>query len=89
MSAGKKHIEEKQTILFEFGYNGMSNLKKRSGCFSKWSVKWTFVTGRKNKKYTIFGTNNCSKIRTYTVLNPVSKECNFEISGLRYWKTLS
>ena len=41
------------------------------------------------QKNIFFGTNNCSKIRTYTVLNTLSGECNFEISGLRYCKTLS
>ena len=35
------------------------------------------------------GSNDCSKIRTYTVLNTLSGDCNFEISGLKYCKTLS
>ena len=42
----------------------------------KWSGKWVFVTGHKNKKYSIFGTNNWSKIMTYTLLNTASEECN-------------
>ena len=46
-------------------------------------------TGRKNKKYSIFGSKNCSKISTYTVLNALFGECNFEISELTYYKTLS
>ena len=33
--------------------------------------------------------NNCSKIRTYTVLNTLSGNCNFGTSGLKYCKTLS
>ena len=44
---------------------------------------------QKQKNIVFFGTNNCSKIRTYIVLNTLLWECNFEISGLRYWKTLS
>ena len=32
----------------------------------------------------MFGTNNSYKIRACTVLNILSRECNFEISGLRY-----
>ena len=55
----------------------------------KWSEKWVFVTDRKNKKNSIFGTNDCSKIRAYTVLNTPSGECSFEISKLRYCKKLS
>ena len=68
----------------------MSNLKKmiwkcvfvndlESGCL------W-LATETKNS---IFGTTNGSKIRTCTVLNILFGECNFEISGLEYCKTLS
>ena len=52
----------------------MSNLKKRndleSGCLAQ---------AAKPKKYSIFCVNNCSKIRTYTVLNTLPGDCNFEI----------
>ena len=42
------------------------------------------VTDYKNKKNTVFFcTNNYSKITTYTVLNTLSVDCNFKISGLR------
>ena len=50
---------------------------------------WCLSQAAKAKKYSVFGTNNYSKIRTYTVLNILSGECNFEISVLRYCKRLS
>ena len=46
------------------------------------------VCGRPQKQ-SIFGTNNCSKTMTYTVLKTLSREYNFEISELRCCKTIS
>ena len=56
---------------------------KASVC-NKGSGKWVFLKGRKNKKYIILCVNNCSKVRKYTVLNTMSRDCNSEISELRY-----
>ena len=46
--------------------------ENESGCL--WQAAKT------NKKTSIFGTNNCSKIRTCIVLNTMYAKCNFEIS---------
>ena len=35
---------------------------------------------------TAFLAQNLSRIRTYTVLNTLSGDCNFDISGLKYCK---
>ena len=51
--------------------------------------KGCLTQAAKTKKYSIFGTNDCSKIRTNTVLNTLFGECNFEIFELKYFKTLS
>ena len=51
--------------------------------------KGCLTQAAKTKKCSIFGTNDCSKIRTYTVLNTLFEECNFEIFELKYFKTLS
>ena len=57
-----------------------SRIDSENGCFQQVAEA---------KEHSIIGTNNCFKIRTYTVLNTLSRECNFEISELRYCKTLS
>ena len=79
MSSGKKTMKEKQTILLasmqrlSFTWRSRNNLE--SGCLSQTA---------KTKKYSIFCANNWSKIRTYTVPNTLSGDCNVEVSGLRY-----
>ena len=89
----RKENHRKTTNYFIMQYKRFCNV----GCaiswyhaaIKKWSEKLVFVTGPKAKKYSVFGTNNYSKIRIYTVLNILSGECNFEISVLRYCKRLS
>ena len=61
--------------------------------FFMWDVqaqekKW-YAKAAKTKEYSILGTYKCSKLTTYTDLYTLSGEFNFEISWLRYCKTLS
>ena len=97
MSVRKKTIEEKENIPLEsvqhfrrdfvsqsqIFYNEMSNLKVLCGDQEMiWKTGVCKRPQKQNKRNSIFGSTNFSKIRIYALLNTLSREHNSEM-----WKS--
>ena len=96
MSAGKKSIAEKNLFYWKV----CNVLSKILCCICKYFIMYDVQSHniiRRSKNDLESGclsqadncSNNCSKIKTYTVLNTLSEDCNFDVFGLRYCKRLS